>query len=162
LCIPPYVDLAFPVEQDVDSGRLVPGGDVPDDGITAQGESFVFVSYCGMDEKWAAWVASVLGDAGLTTREQTWDAAPWQDFVKWMNIQLTGARRMIALFSSVYVASYWCSLEWRVALAREMLLPVRVEPVIPPDELLRTLTWVDLFDIDEARARERLLSAIGA
>jgi hypothetical protein len=157
----PYLDLAFPVDQDVESRRLAPDRDVPDDGITAQRESCVFVSYSGADEAWATWVASVLGDAGVTAREQAWDAPPWQDFVEWMNIQLEGARWMVALFSHAYAASYWCSLEWRVALARKTLLPVRVEPVTLP-EALRTLKRVDLFDVDKAQARERLLSAVGA
>ncbi|AEH08748.1 pentapeptide repeat protein [Candidatus Protofrankia datiscae] len=77
-----------------------------------------------------------------------------------MNAQLAGARWTVAVYSSAYFDSHWCTNEWTAALARKTLLPVRVEPVIPP-ETLRTLTWVDLFDQDEPRARAQLLRAVG-
>jgi hypothetical protein len=153
------LDLAFPIDQYVDFGRLGPDWDASG-GIGAQGDSFVFVSYSGADETWATWVASVLGEEGLTARELAWDAPPWEDFVEWMDFQLAGSRWMVALFSQSYVSSFWCSLEWMVALAHGMLLPVRVEPVTLP-EGLRTLECVDLFDVDGAQARELLLSAVG-
>jgi TIR domain len=77
-----------------------------------------------------------------------------------MNTQLATARVTIAVYSGAYFASAWCSREWASALARKSFLPVRIEPVDPP-ETLRTLTWVDLFDLDENPARDRLLAAVG-
>ncbi|AEH08521.1 pentapeptide repeat protein [Candidatus Protofrankia datiscae] len=77
-----------------------------------------------------------------------------------MNTQLAGARWTIALYSRAYFASAWCTAEWTAALARRTLLPVRLEPVEPP-ATLQVLTWVDLFDLDENQARERLLYAVG-
>ncbi|WP_250290160.1 TIR domain-containing protein [Frankia sp. CiP1_Cm_nod1] len=125
-----------------------------------QGESFVFVSYTSADEKWATWIASMLEGAGLAARVQVWDSLPGQNFVEWMNIQLAGARWTVALYSQAYFASAWCTAEWTAALARRTLLPVRLEPVEPP-ATLQVLTWVDLFDLDENQARERLLYAVG-
>ncbi len=127
----------------------------------ASGESFVFVSYTAADEPWATWVASILEGAGLTARIQVWDSPPGTNFVEWMNAQLAGARWTVALYSEAYFASKWCTTEWTASLARQTLLPIRLEPVEPP-ETLRTLTWVDIFDLDESRAKERLLYAVGA
>ncbi|ONH52044.1 hypothetical protein CcI49_34545 [Frankia sp. CcI49] len=128
----------------------------------AEGESgsFVFVSYTGADEAWATWVAAVLEGAGLAARVQVWDSQPGTNFVEWMNSQLATAQWTVALYSKAYFASQWCTTEWTAALARKTLLPVRLESVTPPDSLA-TLTWVDLFDLDEVRARERLLYAVG-
>ncbi len=126
----------------------------------ASGESFVFISYTGVDEPWATWVATVLESAGLTARVQVWDSPPGTNFVEWMNAQLAGARWTVALYSEAYFASQWCTAEWTASLARQTLLPIRLEPVEPP-AVLRMITWVDLFDLDEGRAKERLLYAVG-
>jgi hypothetical protein len=126
----------------------------------AEGEPFVFVSYTRVDEAWATWIASVLEIAGLAARVQVWDSPPGRDFVAWMNEQLAGARWTVAVYSKAYFASRWCTVEWTSALARQTLLPVRIEPVDPPPPL-GTITWVDLYDLEEAEAREKLLRAVG-
>ncbi|MCK9902861.1 hypothetical protein CC117_19265 [Parafrankia colletiae] len=128
-----------------------------------QGETgpFVFVSYTAQDEAWATWIASVLEGAGLAARVQVWDSLPGRNFVEWMTTQLAGAQWTVAVYSRAYFDSYWCTTEWTAALARRTLLPVRIEPVDPP-AALRTLTWVDLFDLDEEQAREQLLYTVGA
>jgi len=77
-----------------------------------------------------------------------------------MNDQLARARWTVALYSKAYFDSDWCTAEWTAALSRKTLLPVRIEPVVPPDTL-KALTWVDVFDLDEDRARDRLLYAVG-
>jgi uncharacterized protein YjbI with pentapeptide repeats len=121
---------------------------------------FVFVSYTKADEAWATWIASALEGAGLAARVQAWDSTPGENFVEWMNQQLSGARWTVAVYSAAYFESEWCTTEWTAALGRRTLLPVRIEPVDPP-ETLRSITWVDLFDQDEPRARESLLRAVG-
>jgi hypothetical protein len=127
----------------------------------ASGDSFVFVSYTAADEAWATWVASVLEEAGLTARIQVWDSTPGTNFVQWMNTQLAEARWTVALYSKAYFASQWCTTEWTTSLARQTLLPIRLERVEPP-ETLRVITWVDLFDLDEERAKGKVLHAVGA
>ncbi|WP_220386547.1 TIR domain-containing protein [Frankia sp. ArI3] len=121
----------------------------------------MFVSYTAADEPWATWVATVLESAGLTARIQVWDSPPGTNFVEWMNNQLAGARWTVALYSEAYFASKWCTAEWTASLARQTLLPIRLEPVEPP-AVLQMVTWVDLFDIDESRAKEKILYAVGA
>jgi TRAP transporter TAXI family solute receptor len=126
-----------------------------------EGESFVFVSYSGEDEEWATWVAFELERAGLAARLQAWDSLPGQNYVEWINTQLAGARWTVALYSQAYFASEWCNREWTAALGHNTLLPLRLEPVNPP-EALKHLTWWDLFGLDEEQARTRLLYAVGA
>jgi len=120
----------------------------------------VFISYTSADVSWATWVASVLEAAGLAARVQVWDSPPGQNFVEWMQRQLAEARWTVAIYSNAYFESDWCTTEWTAALAKRTLLPVRIEPVQPP-ETLRTLTWLDLFGLDEARARAQLLRGVG-
>lgn len=56
--------------------------------------------------------------------------------------------------------------EWRVAFAADptgelgLLVPVRVQPCRPPG-LMATRVYVDLLDVDEDTARERLLDGVG-
>jgi RecA/RadA recombinase len=127
---------------------------------TRKADSFVFISYTAKDEAWARWVAGVLEEVGLDTRIQVWDSQPGTNFVEWINTQLTGAQWTVALYSKAYFDSTWCTSEWTAALARGTLLPLRLEKVEPP-ATLRPITWTDLFGLDEDRAREQLLLALG-
>lgn len=122
-------------------------------------EPFVFVSYTQSDLAWATWIAATLEEAGLSTRIQTWDSVPGSNFVSWMSAQLAGARWTVAVYSAAYFDSQWCTQEWTSALARQTLLPLRIEPVIPPPPL-NTITWVDLFGMDQGKARDQLLRAV--
>jgi hypothetical protein len=76
------------------------------------------------------------------------------------------AARTVAVLSPAYFGSRLAEAEWRVAFAndpsgdRGMLVPVRVQPCAPPG-LLATRVFVDLVDVGEAEARERLLTAVG-
>jgi TRAP transporter TAXI family solute receptor len=128
--------------------------------MTTDGESLVFVSYSNTDKKWAIWVASALEAAGLAVQVQEWNSRPGDDYTKWINAQLAAARWTVALYSKAYFASEPCTWEWTAALDQKTLLPVRLEPVDPPKPL-RNLVWVDLFDIYQEQARERLLHAVG-
>lgn len=143
-----------PSSGDAPSPGGAPGGWI------AGGEPFVFVSYSRVDEAWATWIASVLEGAGLAARVQVWDSRPGNNFVVWMNEQLAGAQWTVAVYSKAYFTSRWCTTEWTSALVRQTLLPVRIEPVDPPPPL-DTITWVDVFEVDEAAAREQLLRAVG-
>ena len=104
--------------------------------------------------------------AGYTTVVQAFDFRPGADFVHEMQQATASAARTIAVVSPAYFGSRFAESEWRVAFAKDpsgergMLLPVRVQPCEPPG-LLATRVFVDLVDVDEAEARERLLTAVG-
>ena len=130
-----------------------------------QGPDF-FISYTAVNESWARWIAVELETAGYTTVVQTFDFRPGVDFVHEMQRATETAARTIAVVSPSYFGSRFAEAEWRAVFAQDptgergLLLPVRVQSCEPPG-LLATRVFVDLVDMDEAEARERLLTAVG-
>ena len=124
-----------------------------------------FVSYTGVDVRWAEWVAWTLEAEGHEALIQAWDFGPGSHFVGEMQRALDGSRRTVAVLSAAYLASAFASEEWQAAWAanpdgsKRLLLVVRVEDCARPG-LLRQVVSVDLFDVDREVARERLLAAI--
>jgi hypothetical protein len=125
-----------------------------------------FISYTDVNEAWAQWIAVELERAGYTTVVQAFDFRPGADFVHEMHRATASAARTIAVVSPAYFGSRFAESEWRAAFAKDpsgergLLLPVRVQPCKPPG-LLATRVFVDLVDLDETEARERLLTAVG-
>lgn len=125
-----------------------------------------FVSYTGPNEPWARWICVQLERAGYSTVSQVLDFRPGHDFVHEMHTAVSSAARTIAVLSPAYVGSRLGEAEWRAAFAadpsgeRGLLVPVRVQPCQLPG-LLATRVYVDLVDVDEVSARERLLAAVG-
>ncbi|MBL7497775.1 tetratricopeptide repeat protein, partial [Frankia sp. CNm7] len=119
-----------------------------------------FVSYTGADEAWATWVAEVLEAEGRSVVVQAWDSPAGENFVTWISAQMERAARTVAVCSASYFASHWCTQEWTGALGGRTLTPLRVEKCAIP-AVLATIAYRDLFDVDEAAARRRLLEAVG-
>ena len=125
-----------------------------------------FVSYTGVNEPWARWIAVELERAGYRTVSQVLDFRPGHDFVHKMHDAMTSAARTIAVLSPAYLDSTFGEAEWRTAFADDpdgelgKLVPVKVQPCRPPG-LLRTRVYIDLIDVDEATARQRLLAGVG-
>jgi tetratricopeptide (TPR) repeat protein len=123
-----------------------------------------FVSYTGADVAWAEWVAQTLEDAGYTTVLQAWDFRPGDNFIQRMDQALAEADRVLSVLSGAYFASEYTRDEWTAALVRargqrDRLLPVRVEAVeLPP--LLANRVYIDLVDLAEPAAAERLLAGV--
>ncbi|MET0416360.1 MAG: FxSxx-COOH system tetratricopeptide repeat protein [Actinoplanes sp.] len=128
----------------------------------------LFISYAGPDRPWAEWAAQQLEAAGYTVELDVWDWAAGSNAVLKMNEALTRAQRVLALYSSAYFEpERFSGDEWTSVLAerpdatgRRRLVPVRVQDVKPPP-ILAPLVYRDLFGLDEQRAREELLHAVG-
>jgi tetratricopeptide (TPR) repeat protein len=123
-----------------------------------------FVSYTSADVAWAEWVAQTLEDAGYQTVLQAWDFRPGDNFIQRMDQALAEADRVVAVLSPAYFASEYTRDEWTAALVRargeaDRLLPVRIEAVeLPP--LLANRVYLDLVDLEEQAAAERLLAGV--
>jgi hypothetical protein len=128
--------------------------------VADNGGADVFVSYTAADQAWAEWITEKLEHAGLRVSMQAWDVPAGENFVKWIGEQLRCAQRTLAVYSSSYFDSFWCTEEWTSALAGRSLLPVRVEDVSPPPPL-NTHNYVDVFCVSEAVAQQRLFEAVG-
>ena len=97
-----------------------------------------FISYTGVNEAWARWIAVELERAGYTTVVQAFDFRPGADFVHEMQRAAASAARTIAVLSPAYFGSRFGEAEWRARSPRipsgerGMLIPVRVQPCEPP------------------------------
>ncbi|MFF7455621.1 TIR domain-containing protein [Kitasatospora sp. NPDC008115] len=125
-----------------------------------------FISYSPADERWAAWIAWILEEAGYRAFLQAWDFVPGTNFVDFMDRGVTESAAVIALLSRNYERSRYGRMEWQAALRADpdaperRLVTVRIED-IPVDGLLATLTYIDLVGVTEpARARELLLTRV--
>ncbi|WP_255724434.1 TIR domain-containing protein [Frankia sp. Cj3] len=123
------------------------------------------MSYTAVDREWAEWIAWMLEDAGHHALIQAWDFGPGSHFVGEMQRAFEGGRRTVAVLSAAYLTSAFASEEWQASWAADpagaerLLLVVRVEDCDRPG-LLRQLVSVDLFGINRAEAKRRLLKAI--
>jgi len=123
-----------------------------------------FVSYASADRAWAEWIAWQLEDAGYRVLIQAWDFGAGTHFVEEMHRAAKDAARTIAVLSTAYLRSAFAQPEWQAAWAadpsgrRRRLLIFRVEDCDRPG-LLGQIVSEDLFGLDRASARDRLLAA---
>jgi TIR domain len=116
---------------------------------------------------WAEWIAWELEEAGYRVLVQAWDFVPGSNWIGSMQDGVRDAARTIAVLSEAYLGSVYGGAEWQAAWAADpagrarKLLPVRVEDCGRPG-LLAGVTGFDLFGLDDATARQRLLSKVGA
>src|SRR5579883_1962746 len=124
-----------------------------------------FLSYTGADRAWAEWIAWHLEAAGYQVVLQAWDFRPGTNFVQAMDRATREAERTLAVLSPAYVRSRFTPSEWQVAFRHDptgedgRLLPVLVEP-FEVEGLLGNLVYLDLTNLDEHTARERLLAGV--
>lgn len=99
-----------------------------------------FISYTGVDRRWADWIAGVLERVGHTCIYQ--DSAelgtrPGENFVAWMQNALLGSARVLCVLSNAYLTSRsgFTDAEWTAAFRddpsgwRGLLLPVAIERI---------------------------------
>lgn len=137
-----------------------------DRGIMSDNEPVdLFISYTGVDQAWAEWIAWELEGAGYSVILQAWDFVSGSSFVSDMHKATQASARTIAVLSQTYLSSPIASAEWQAAWLNDpqgekrKLLVFRVEPCERPG-LLGQVVSDDLFDMDEEQASARLLQAI--
>jgi tetratricopeptide (TPR) repeat protein len=135
--------------------------------VSTSPELDFFISYTAVNRSWAEWIAVQLEQAGYTTRLQSWDFAPGTDFIHGMQEAVSVAARTIAVLSPAYFASKFGEAEWRAVFVKDptgeqgLLVPVRVQPCEPPG-LLASRVYIDLVDVDEVTAKQRLLTGVAS
>jgi hypothetical protein len=125
-----------------------------------------FVSYHQADRGWAEWIAWQLEAAGHSVLVQAWDFVPGTNWIQMMQDGVSNSERVIIVMSSDYLASsVFGAAEWQAVWAKDptgaqrRVLPVRVARCERPG-LLTGIVGVDLFDITEPQAHQRLHDAI--
>jgi TIR domain len=140
---------------------LMPGGDA------SSGWDF-FISYTLTDQQWAEWIAWVLEeDGGYRVLVQAWDFVPGTNWILQMASGTRDSTRTIAVLSDTYLSSQYGGAEWQAAWAGDpegalrKLIIVRIADCERPG-LLAGVVSVDLFGLDEAAAKDRLLRMVKA
>jgi len=124
-----------------------------------------FISYTKADAEFAKWVAWQLEAKGYTTVIQAWDFKPGTNFINNMDKALKNCEKLIAIISPDYFKSLSCQAEWTAAFTKDpsgekgLLIPVRVREC-KPEGLLAPIVYIDIFDVEEKEAAERLLDGI--
>ncbi len=124
-----------------------------------------FISYNKADRRWAEWIAWQLGKAQHSTVLQAWDFQAGSNFVLEMDKAAKVARCIITVLSPDYLNADYNQAEWAATFRRDprgekgALLPVRVQKC-EVEGLLGSIVYIDLVDLDELAARERLLTGV--
>ena len=124
-----------------------------------------FVSYTGLDEKRATWIAQVLEESGYSVVIQAWDFRPGDNFVSKINQSLKECKKLIVVLSNNYLKSEWCEAEWTAKLAEQIkhndrrIIPIRVEN-IEISGLLSPIVYIDIVDKIESEAKLAILNGI--
>jgi glutathione synthase/RimK-type ligase-like ATP-grasp enzyme len=126
-----------------------------------------FISYTQKDHAWAVWVAWELEQAGYSVFIQAWDILPGSNFVTQMRLASQECERTVAILSNAYLKSLYAEAEWNAAFADDptgkklKLIPVRIEDC-EPRGIDKPIVYLDLVDLDEDEAKERLITTIEA
>ncbi len=126
-----------------------------------------FISYTQLDRSWAEWIAWVLENEGFSTILQAWDFLPGADFATEMQKAVTETQRTIAVISKDYFMSTFCRAEWNAAFAQDpdgaerRIIPVRVRMCELPG-LHKSRIAIDIFELSEEEARQRLIQGLSA
>jgi tetratricopeptide (TPR) repeat protein len=120
-----------------------------------------FISHAGVDLAWAEWVAWQLTEAGYTVELDAWNWHAGESFVAHMSEAIARCECVIALLSKAYFEpARFTTEEWESVVAlRKRLVPLRIEPVTPPQILARVI-YKDLFDRDGSTALQVLMAAV--
>jgi hypothetical protein len=122
-----------------------------------------FVSYNGTDRQWAEWIAWQLEDESFTTVLQAWDFSG--NWVLAMDRAMKETARTVVVLSPNYLKALYTQPEWADAFRRDptgsqdLLIPVLVERS-ELTGILANIVYVDLVDLDETTATERLLARV--
>jgi hypothetical protein len=117
-----------------------------------------FISYTGVDEEWAVWIAWQIEAMGHKTIIRAWDFKKGENFVSKMQEAITQAKKTIAILSPEYLVSDSPSAEWAAAFALDptgkdgLLIPIKIKPV--DSNKLGLLTSIITIDLTGLSSKE--------
>jgi tetratricopeptide (TPR) repeat protein len=124
-----------------------------------------FISYTGIDQQWAEWIAWQLESSGLTTVMQAWDFHAGGNFVLQMQEALVTTERTIAVLSPSYLEKAYTKPEWAAVFADDptgtegLLIPVRIKEC-ELQGLHKAIVYIDLVNLKNDKAKSHLLQRI--
>ncbi len=124
------------------------------------------ISYASTDRGWAEWIAATLEAERYQTHLTAWDVRPGANLVLALDEATRQADRTLLVLSEAYLAADDETYpEWVVAFLRDpqgkggWVLPVRIDRCAV-EGLLAAMVCIDLVDLSEQEARERLLAGV--
>ena len=120
-----------------------------------------FISHSHVDKQWAEWIANILEHEGYSTFFGERDLNVVDNFVSIIQEHIKKTDKFIAIFSSSYFSSTFCQAEVSAMLCKEKsnIIPVKISEVQPIGDLSNIL-YVDLYNVNESEAKDRLLKAV--
>lgn len=124
-----------------------------------------FVSYTGVDLRWAEWLGWQLEAEGYRVILDAWDFRAGTSFVGAMDAATSQAERTLVVASPDYFGANYTNSEWRAAFTRDSrgelgtLLPVVVRPCEFP-AILQHLIYIDMVGLGRDAAKDRLLASV--
>lgn len=119
-----------------------------------------FVSSSHTDIQWAEWIVNCIEKEGYTTFWGERDLFIGDNFISIIQDYLEGADNFIAVLSPSYSASAYCQAEVSsVLLKGKKIIPIKVSEEKPTGDIAKLL-YVDIYNIDEKKAKEKLFNAI--
>ena len=64
-----------------------------------------FVSYTGVDEQWAEWIAWTLENSGYSVTLPSWDFIPGSNFLGEMHRAISKSKQIVPVLSAAYANS---------------------------------------------------------
>jgi TIR domain len=123
----------------------------------------IFISYTSSDRDWAFWIGHELEALGHVPRIHEWELSGGGDIAAWMEERHDKADHVLCVNSKAYRTAPYSSWErhaaqWAAADQRPgFALPVRVDES-SLSTLFAHIKRCDLFGVDEAEARARLIA----
>lgn len=120
-----------------------------------------FISHSHVDKQWAEWIANILEHEGYSTFFMERDLNVVDNFVSIIQEHIKKTDKFIAIFSSSYFSSTFCQAEVAAMLCKDKsnIIPVKISEVQPIGDLSNIL-YVDLYNVNESEAKDRLLKAV--
>lgn len=120
-----------------------------------------FISHSHVDKQWAEWIANILKQEGYSTFWGDRDLKVGDNFVSIIQEYIGKSDKLMAIFSPSYFSSTFCKAELSAMLAKNKngIIPVKISDTQPIGELANIL-YVDLYNVNESEAKERLLRAV--
>jgi len=126
----------------------------------------IFISYTGIDEQIASWIAWTLEEECYDVVFQKWDfATAGRSIIGNINQAAIECERTVAVLSPDYFTSEYTTAEWEAAVKQDpagkqgLLVPVIVR-ACEMKGLLDRLAYISLLNLDEEQAKNALLQAL--
>lgn len=136
-------------------------------GVATPSVRDVLIVYCEADDQWATWAKEALEDHGCAVRRSPCRADEENLNAMVANWLATADRCVLVVSDAFLHANSYTSAQWRAAIADcsadlPRLIPLVVDRARLPDSLPAAFREqiVDLSDIGERAARERLILAV--